>query len=113
MKKTLFAASFIILTGCFSAKLITPVQADVERVQSKFPNYSLADLTQGKTLYEQHCGSCHGLKKPSSRTEEKWETIVPKMAVKANKKYPNSLDADSQEKILKYLITMGSATAAR
>ncbi|MEZ4772009.1 MAG: cytochrome c [Bacteroidia bacterium] len=110
MKKLIFASVFFILTGCFSAKLITPTQGDVERVQTKFPNYSLADLTQGKTLYEQHCGNCHGLKKPSSRTEEKWGEIVPKMAIKANKKYPNSLDTDSQEKILKYLVTMRSAT---
>ncbi|MDX2245953.1 MAG: cytochrome c [Bacteroidia bacterium] len=113
MKKIVFASVFFVLTGCFSAKLIPPTQGDVERVQSKFPNYSLAELSEGKTLYEQHCRSCHGLKKPSARTEEKWGEIVPKMAVKANKKYPDSLNADSQEKILKYLITMSSAPRAK
>lgn len=107
MKKALvflFATTFLV--GCFSAKLLTPTQTDIDRVASKYPNYTLTELNQGKSLYEAKCGNCHGLKNPSSRTDVQWKEIVPRMSIKVNKKTPNSLDAESQEKILKYLITM-------
>jgi hypothetical protein len=113
MKKSKKAVVFffmsIVLAGCFSAKLLTPTQNDVDRVQQKFPNYTLEQLNQGKMLYEQHCNKCHGLKNPSSRSEEKWKSIVPDMSKKVNKKNSNALNPDAQEKILKYLITMSTA----
>lgn len=109
MKRTIFISIVALFTGCASAKLLTPSQSDVDRVQSKFSNYTLAELNQGKALFEQHCGSCHGLKNPSSRTEERWRKIVPKMSEKVNKKEHNVLDANAQDKLLKYLITMSTA----
>ena len=112
MKKALvflFATTFLV--GCFSAKLLTPTQTDVDRVASKYPNYTLTELNQGKSLFEANCGNCHGLKSPSSHTEAEWKEIVPRMSIKVNKKTPNSLDAESQEKILRYLITMSEIKA--
>lgn len=109
MKKILSIASIVLLTGCFSAKLITPTQADVDRVQTKFSGYSLADLEHGKSLFEQNCGKCHGLKNPVSRNEEEWRKVVPRMVGKINKK-KEVLDSKSQEDILKYLITMSGAS---
>ena len=104
---------FILLTGCFSAKLLIPTQADVDRVYAKFPDYSLAELNNGKILFEQHCGNCHGLKNPSSRTEEQWKEIIPEMTVKVNKKEENVLDEHDQELILRYVITMSNAKTAQ
>jgi mono/diheme cytochrome c family protein len=113
MKKTILISATVLLAGCFSAKLLTPSQADVDRVKPKYTDYSLVELNQGKTLYEQHCSNCHGLKNPTSRTEEQWKEIVPRMIVKANKKEQTTLDAKTQESILRYVITMSNATPTK
>ena len=106
MKKTILFISVIIFSAC-SVKLISPTQSDVARVASKYPNYSLAQLQQGKSDYEKYCTQCHGLKKPSSETEEKWNKIVPWMCKKNNEK-PNlqHISDETQASILKYVITM-------
>lgn len=103
-----FAVGMMLLFGCASVQLITPSQADVDRVQTKYPNYSLTQLNRGKQLYENNCGACHGLKDPASRSEEKWKKIVPEMVGKVNKKTA-VLNQQDQDDILKYVITMSSA----
>lgn len=110
MKKQLLisALSSLLLTACISAKLLTPSQSDVDRVASKYPGYTLTELAHGKSLYEQNCGTCHGLKNPASRSEEKWKKVVPEMVTKVNRK-KSVLSEKDQEEILKYVVTMGSA----
>lgn len=109
MKKLLYVIITLSLVGCVSAKLATPTQSDVDRVKSKFPDYTLAQLNQGKTLYEQNCGTCHDLKKPTSLSEEKWKVIVPEMVHKVNKRQVKLSEQD-QDLILKYLLTMRDAS---
>lgn len=41
MKKTILISATVLLAGCFSAKLLTPSQADVDRVKPKYTDYSL------------------------------------------------------------------------
>lgn len=88
---------------------MTPSQSDVDKVKTKYPDYTLAQLNQGKTLYEAHCGTCHALKSPTSEPESEWKEIVPEMTVKANKKGAE-IDAAEQELILRYVITMRNAS---
>lgn len=107
MKQILIFTVLSILVAC-SAKLLNPTQADADRMQSQYPGYSLAELSEGKMLYEQHCGNCHKLHNPKSHNEAQWQEIVPEMAKKVNKNGP-VLDATGEEKILRYVITMGSA----
>jgi len=107
MKKIKFIVIAVLLAGCFSAKLVTPTQSDVDRVTAKFSDYSLVELNNGKMLYEKNCGTCHGLKSPTSETEENWKKIVPSMSKKVNKK-SIVLDDKAQESILRYLITMST-----
>lgn len=102
----LFAA--LVAVGCASAKKAIPTQADVDRVASKYPGYTLEALNQGKALYEQNCGSCHKLFKPRALSETEWQKIVPPMVKKAVKKGAK-IDAAGEELILKYLITKGPA----
>jgi mono/diheme cytochrome c family protein len=109
--KIIATATILFLAGC-SVQLMTPTQSDVERVKTKYPDYTLAELNEGKALYEQNCGSCHGLKKPSSEPEGEWKEIVPEMTEKANKKGAK-IDARQQELILKYVITMSNATVSK
>lgn len=107
----------LYLIGCGASKksVSTPIatQADVDRVQTKFPGYSLVELNEGRTLFEKHCGNCHGLKRPDSQSEENWQKIVPRMAKKVNKKEGNVLDSRGEDLILKYVITMGPALSAK
>lgn len=116
MKKLFVLSLALYLIGCSASKKTAEAglsQKDVERVQDKFPGYTLAELNDGKLLYEKHCGSCHGLKALDSQTEEGWRKIVPPMVKKANKKEGNVLDERGEDLILKYVVTMGPAKAAK
>lgn len=105
MKKTLALFSTVILIAC-SSKLLIPTQVDVDNVSTKFPNYTLAQLHEGKANYEKYCGTCHSLYKPKDFDEAKWRHEVPDMARKMKRKQNIELDAASQDIILKYLLTM-------
>ncbi|MFL5728692.1 MAG: c-type cytochrome [Cytophagaceae bacterium] len=106
--KVVAALSLFFLASCAAVQLATPAQTDVNRVKTKYPDYTLAQLNDGKALYEKNCANCHALKNPSSRNEEEWKQIVPGMTKKANKKGA-AIDAAQQELILRYVITMSLA----
>lgn len=85
-------------------------EADAARMSGKFEGYTLAQAQEGKALYEQNCASCHNLKNPASRSEAQWQSIVPNMTAKANRKAGKTvIDGKSEELILRYLITMSTA----
>lgn len=108
MKKSCILLSIILLSAC-SAKLIAPAQSDVDRVSSKYPGYTLADLNAGKDLYQHTCNRCHFLYNPHSRSEEKWQGIVPTMINRLNRrKHKEVVDSHQQELILRYLGTMSA-----
>lgn len=108
-KVVVLLVALIILTGCSTTRLLTPTQQDVDRVSNKFAGLTLDELNQGKAIFETNCQTCHGLKNPTSRGEERWRQIVPKMTAKVNKKRNNAINAEDQEKLLRYLITMSQA----
>jgi cytochrome c5 len=109
-RKSLFLIFFIPITAC-SIKLAAPEQSDVDRVITKYPGYNLAQLDEGKALFQQTCNRCHQLKNPKSRDETKWNHIVPVMIKKLNAKEGREvIDSDQQEKILRYLVTMSSTS---
>jgi cytochrome c len=114
MKKTLYVliGLLLMLAACSTVKLVQPTQTDVDRGVQKYSNLTLADLNQGKTIYEKECALCHGLKNPASKNEEKWKKIVPDMVQKVNKKKGKvAIDTKSEEILLQYLITMSTAPA--
>lgn len=111
MKKAIYISILLIAASCATGKAVEttvsgPTQADVDRVQTKFPGLTLTDLNEGKKLYENNCNLCHGLKKLNSQTEAGWRKEVPPMVKKANNKNGGVLDAVAEEKILRYVITM-------
>ncbi|MGB0432261.1 MAG: c-type cytochrome, partial [Bacteroidia bacterium] len=67
---------------------------------------NLAEVKEGHKLYKIHCGSCHGLIKPTEKSSTEWRKIVPIMAKKVNKKYAGALSSQNQNKILQYLLVM-------
>lgn len=108
MKKISILAVFAfatVLVACSPLVLITPSQGDVDRVSSMYPDYTLAELNEGKAAYMTKCSTCHKTKDPQARTAEQWKSIVPNMSKRANKKEEN-IDAKTEASILKYLTTM-------
>lgn len=99
----------IILAACGSTKLVIPSQADVDRASQKNNSITLASINEGKALFEQNCNRCHGYKNPNSRSEKRWAKIIPRMVAKVNKKMKKEeIDANEQELILNYVVTMSS-----
>ena len=108
MRKITLFLPILIFTAC-AVKLALPLQADADRVSAKYPGYTLAQLSEGKSLFENKCSTCHGLKKPTKLDEAQWAHEVPDMARKAERKAGKVvITKDEQELILKYLVTMGS-----
>ena len=100
----LILLSVSALMACATYIPLTPMQSDADRIANKFPGITLADLSEGKTLYEQNCVKCHNLKTPFKVSEEEVINIMPKMAHKAK------IDSKTQDLILKYILTMKTAS---
>ncbi|MBB4807966.1 cytochrome c5 [Chryseobacterium defluvii] len=78
MKKFIAVASFtaVLLASC-TPKATTPTA-------SAGPAVSTAEqLAQGKTIFENSCGKCHELPKPTAYTSVQWVGIMNSMAPKA------------------------------
>jgi mono/diheme cytochrome c family protein len=70
---------FFLIIGCSksttsSSSLYTPTSADVTATAT------LPDLQQGRTLYVNNCGRCHGLYSPDDYTPSQWKGIISTMA---------------------------------
>lgn len=102
ISNVIYLSLALVVSACGTTLLI-PNETDVARVSDKFSGYTLSELSEGKTLYEENCKKCHGLKKPNKYTEEQWNKIVPVMAKKAK------IDAQQEESIRRYVITMSGA----
>ncbi|KAB2805437.1 cytochrome c [Phaeocystidibacter luteus] len=104
MKRTISILAVLTLVACGSAKLAAPTQADVDKASDAYPGYTLAQMNEGKGLYEQKCDKCHGLKDPTAFSPEQMREITPKMVEMANERQ-QSISADQAELIEKYLVT--------
>jgi len=107
MKKVISILWVAVFASCAAYKPIVPTQADADRAAQKIPGTTLADLTEGKSLFEQHCDKCHSLKRPFKHSEDEVGKVLPKMAHKAK------LDSRQEELVRKYLLTMNSVAASK
>lgn len=106
MNKYLVIFCILIVAGC-SVKLREPLQADVNRSKAIFPSITLAELTEGKSIYENRCSVCHGVKRLTAEKEAKWRKIVPIMVNKANKRAGKQvISSRDQEILLQYILAM-------
>jgi mono/diheme cytochrome c family protein len=74
-----------------SGSLYTPTSADVTA------NATLAELQQGRTLYLNNCGVCHGLYMPENYTPAQWKSILGNMAPRT------SMSASQVQLVTKYV----------
>ncbi len=102
---------FLILFSACSPKVVSPTESDLSRGKAKYPDLSLTELNEGRALYVENCNMCHGYYAPTDEPTEEWYGIVPEMVGKVNKKTgTEKIDAAEQEKILKFVVTMSSAS---
>lgn len=100
--KVAFLATLLagaILAACGSSALPEPTVADASRGSAHFPDLTLAELQQGRTLYASRCGSCHALKRPAELLPEQWQEEVSEMRSKNGVKLS---DAEARA-IVRYL----------
>ncbi|NVO11574.1 MAG: hypothetical protein HXX16_16545 [Bacteroidales bacterium] len=74
----LFAIEGCNKTNTDIGSLYTPTSADVTA------NATLQELQQGRTLYINNCGICHGLYSPDSYTPTQWKSILSNMVPRTN-----------------------------
>jgi cytochrome c5 len=93
------------LAACGGSALPRPTAADAARGSAHFPDLTLAQLNDGRTLYVSRCGSCHALKRPAELPPAQWQTEVLEMRDKNGVKLS---DAEAQS-IIRYLSVAASA----
>lgn len=98
---SILTLTVLLLAACAAKKTAVVISDnDATRAAAKYPGATLASLQQGKTLYEDNCGKCHGLKSPTAYNEEQWGKHVKRMAPKAK------IDKTTENLILQYVVTM-------
>ena len=98
---SILTVSVLLFAACAAKKTAVVISdADANRASAKYPGATLATLQQGKMLYENNCGKCHGLKSPTAYNEEQWGKHVKRMAPKAK------IDKPTEDLILQYVVTM-------
>lgn len=106
MKAALVTALFVAtLAACSGSAVPRPSAADAVRGSAHFPDLTLAQLNEGRTLYVSRCGSCHALKRPAELRPEQWQTEVLEMRDKNGVK----LSDPEAQSIIRYLAVAASA----
>jgi hypothetical protein len=97
----LFVCSIAILSSCkkdtataSTDSLYVPTTADVTATAT------LAELQQGRTLYMNSCGACHGLYSPDNFTSSGWTSVLSSML-------PRTGLSTSDGALLKKYVTRG------
>jgi hypothetical protein len=75
--RVLASGILFALAGC-AASLYIPTAEDA------VPGTAREELLQGRELYVQKCGSCHGLRLPESYTGPEWQNHLRVMAPRAH-----------------------------
>ena len=88
MKKTtivICAGLALMLTARCAKKVATAnKETTTEEVATLKKNYTPSQMAEGKTIFENNCNKCHGLKMPAEFTVREWNKILPDMSRKSN-----------------------------
>lgn len=92
----LAVGSLFLLNSCKKDALVTgslyvPVASDATA------SATLAELQEGRTIYVNSCGRCHGLYSPNSYSSNSWKGVLSNMAPRAG------LSASESALVLKYV----------
>jgi len=95
-----------VLWACGGSAVPEPTSADATRVSSHFPDVTLSELSQGRSLYLSRCGSCHVLRRPAELAPDQWQAEVDEMRTKNGVK----LSDGEARAILRYLVMAASSS---
>lgn len=62
---------------------ILPGEEQLTAIKTKYPDATLAALTEGHSIYTGVCSNCHKVYNVYTFSEEKWTSIISHMAPKA------------------------------
>jgi mono/diheme cytochrome c family protein len=96
----------IVLAGAYgcAASLAQPNALDARYASQHWPGTTLAELSQGRSLFVHTCAGCHSLKDPASHSPDEWRAEVTQMRGKPGV----TLDDHQAELIIRYLSTISS-----
>ena len=106
---TRFFLSSILLAGAIgcAAGLPPVTELQAERASERWPGTSVAQLEQGRALYQGRCGNCHQLFSPGHFPEQRWRVEIAEMRERAH------LSAEQENLIFQYLATASSSSPAK
>ncbi len=84
-----FFSSLILLVviACSSShSLLRPEENDVRKLNTEGITVTLEDLNNGYHLYLSNCSGCHSLYRPTSKSKEQWEKVLPEMFTRTSLK---------------------------
>lgn len=97
----------VVAAACGGSAVPVPTSADAARGNSRYPDLTLNELSQGRSLYLGRCGSCHALRRPGELAPERWTVEVSEMRTKNGVK----LTDDEARALERYLVVTASASA--
>ena len=83
VKLILFVFGTAMLLAYCSSRIYIPSAQQITTSQKYFPEADSTFLSQGHSMYENKCSSCHFLYRPGKYTAKEWEHILPEMKEKA------------------------------
>jgi hypothetical protein len=96
-----------LVAACGGSAVPVPTSADAARGNSRYPDLTLSELSQGRSLYLGRCGSCHALKRPAELLPDRWGAEVTEMRTKNGVKLTDD-EARALERYLVVAATSGS-----
>ena len=83
MNRTWLGALLLGVVACGASVTPVPVQADLARIENRYPGTTLAELEKGRSVYLSRCTSCHAPVAPGSIPAERWPREVSEMSERA------------------------------
>lgn len=101
MRKTFVSICVAVAIAACSARTWAPTNEQLVQMKQKVPGITLEEARSGSKLYSGKCARCHRLYPPEKYTEAQWNSILPKMFLKA--KLP---DNEQQKLISNYVVSL-------
>lgn len=98
-----FSTFLVTLLASCTPKItpaVVPNTSKIPAITGDTKTNSAERLALGKTIYENSCGKCHDLHKPTDFNAQDWVGIMNRMAPKAN------LTTDQHEMVYDYVVSV-------
>lgn len=91
-----------ILTSCTpkTTPAVVPNTPETPKITAEAETNSAERLALGKTIYDNSCGKCHDLPKPTDHSAQDWVGIMNWMAPKAN------LNEEQKQMVYDYVVSV-------